>query len=159
MAISDTVVTWPQVVTKQFIVGFLLLYFLYQAVLFFYRGIRIRMRMRQLQAQGIVGPIWSTQNLHLEADQVQAIPAPHSLLLGHLPLLKQLVSSLPKMPAILMRSESSSSTGAPISPAPTLAHPSSTWTSGLYSPFHSSTSTIQGFSKISSQNAFRRATR
>lgn len=54
MALRDAVAVWPRSSPKDLVVNVVLILLVVQVVRFLYSGIRIRLRFRQLQAQGIV---------------------------------------------------------------------------------------------------------
>lgn len=54
MALTDVVTRWSAMANRQLIVNGLILLVLVQVFRFFYRGICIRMKFRQLQTQGTV---------------------------------------------------------------------------------------------------------
>ncbi|KAJ4395993.1 hypothetical protein N0V93_000209 [Gnomoniopsis smithogilvyi] len=75
--LQDAVAAWPLFSSKGLVVNVVLILMLVQVIWFLYSGIRIRLRFRKLQAQGI------------------DIAAPYSFFLGHLPLIRKLSSKLP----------------------------------------------------------------
>lgn len=54
MALRDAMAVWPKLTTRELILNVVLILLLVQVGRFIYSGVRIRLKFRQLRAQGVV---------------------------------------------------------------------------------------------------------